>query len=375
MNLRKKINYNLINIPGWRTNRKIVVIESDDWGSIRMPSKEVYNALLKKGIRVDNCPYCRYDSLASEEDLSALFDILTSFKDKNGNHPVITANSVVANPDFGKIKDSGFQEYYYEKFTDTLKKYPNHAHSFELWKEGMRSNIFHPQFHGREHLNVLFWMESLKRGDEITIKAFEEEVWGMEFYFDGEPRTNFMAGLDYVRKKDEQFLKQSIIEGMNIFNQSFGYYSKSFIANCYIWDDYIERILKKEGVVYLQGSPFQSYPLFIQKNKNKKGKYHYTGEKNKYNQKYLVRNCFFEPSQYPKIDWVDNCMKRINIAFRWHKPAIISMHRLNVIGSICKENQYRGLKSLKELLNDIKKKWPEVEFMTSVQLGDLMSEK
>ena len=31
----------LINIPGWRTNRHIVVIESDDWGSIRMPSCEV----------------------------------------------------------------------------------------------------------------------------------------------------------------------------------------------------------------------------------------------------------------------------------------------------------------------------------------------
>lgn len=29
---------NFSNLPGWRTNRKIVVIESDDWGSIRMPS-------------------------------------------------------------------------------------------------------------------------------------------------------------------------------------------------------------------------------------------------------------------------------------------------------------------------------------------------
>ena len=38
----RNIFHNLLSIPGWRTNRHIVVIESDDWGSIRMPSKEVY---------------------------------------------------------------------------------------------------------------------------------------------------------------------------------------------------------------------------------------------------------------------------------------------------------------------------------------------
>ena len=36
----------ITNIKGWRTNRKIVVIESDDWGTIRMSSKEAFNSLL-----------------------------------------------------------------------------------------------------------------------------------------------------------------------------------------------------------------------------------------------------------------------------------------------------------------------------------------
>lgn len=99
-NFRSSLARHLVNYKGWQTTRKIIVIESDDWGSIRMPSKEIYDNLLKSGIRVDRCPYNRYDSLASEEDLSALFDVLTSFRDMNGNHPVITANTVVANPDF-----------------------------------------------------------------------------------------------------------------------------------------------------------------------------------------------------------------------------------------------------------------------------------
>lgn len=51
--LRKTINRHYRNLSGWKTNRKIIVIESDDWGSIRMPSKEVYELFLSKGFPID----------------------------------------------------------------------------------------------------------------------------------------------------------------------------------------------------------------------------------------------------------------------------------------------------------------------------------
>ena len=51
------------NVPGWRTKRKIVVIESDDWGSIRMSSLEAFNNLLKAGMRENLNHYNLYDSL------------------------------------------------------------------------------------------------------------------------------------------------------------------------------------------------------------------------------------------------------------------------------------------------------------------------
>ncbi len=78
--LKHTIGRHWHNIPGWRTNRKIVVFESDDWGSIRMPSRKVYKHLLKNGIPVDKCPFSKYDSLASEEDLTALFEVLSKHK-------------------------------------------------------------------------------------------------------------------------------------------------------------------------------------------------------------------------------------------------------------------------------------------------------
>lgn len=58
---------NLSNIPGWRTNRKIVVIESDDWGSLRMSSIKAYQDLKNKGVSLDKgagARYNQYDTLA-----------------------------------------------------------------------------------------------------------------------------------------------------------------------------------------------------------------------------------------------------------------------------------------------------------------------
>ena len=101
-----KLISSFTDIPGWRTKRHIVVIESDDWGSIRMPSIESYNRLLAAGIRVDKCHYCTNDTVASTDDLELLFEVLTSVKDKNGKAAVITANSLVANPDFDRIKNT-----------------------------------------------------------------------------------------------------------------------------------------------------------------------------------------------------------------------------------------------------------------------------
>ena len=51
--LAKKIKNTYINQMGFHTNRKILVIDSDDWGSIRMPSRNVYETLLVDGDCVD----------------------------------------------------------------------------------------------------------------------------------------------------------------------------------------------------------------------------------------------------------------------------------------------------------------------------------
>ena len=87
------------------------------------------------------------------------------------------------------------------------------------------------------------------------------------------------------------------------------------------------------------------------------------------------RNCKFEPAKNHNIDWVDQCLSEIKIAFRWGKPVVIDSHRVNYIGSISPENRDYSLKELKCLLKEIVKRWPEVEFVNSEQLYNEMLKK
>jgi hypothetical protein len=88
----------------------------------------------------------------------------------------------------------------------------------------------------------------------------------------------------------------------------------------------------------------------------------------------MSRNCFFEPS-LEGVDWVTSCLKDIERAFRWKKPAVISSHRVNFIGGLNPKNRETSLIEFKKLLNAIVVNWPEVEFKSSAELGDLIAGK
>jgi len=368
--LRKSVTRHLINIPGWRTKRKIIVFESDDWGAVRMSSEKMLSKLLISGIQVQKCHYVQNDSLASEEDLIRLFGLLSRFKDSQGKSPIITANVIMTNPNFKKILESDFKEYHYEIFTETLEKYPEHKNSFDFWKKGVKEGLFHLQFHGREHIQVKRWMKFLKDSESDTRKAFEAGVFGLSTSVTSEKRKSYLASYDWDDDESRNFVLESIPEGLSLFKSLFGYQSLSAIAPNYVWHKDVEKVLKENGVRYLQGSSVQKSPTLT--NDGFKKNRHYTGQKNNLGQIYLVRNCMFEPCSSPNEDWVSKCLHEIQTALFWNKPAIISIHRVNFIGFIKPTNRDTNLKRFERLLKEILRKWPDVEFMTSDQLGEMI---
>ena len=369
--LKKRLRSHVINAHGWRTSKKIVVIESDDWGAIRLPERELLGKLKGWGIDIDGDYYLKNDALASEEDLQRLFDILRSNITGQGSRPVITANTIMGNPDFGKIETDRFETFHFEHFTETFKRYPNHQGAFQLWKKGMKEKLFHPQFHGREHLHVHRWMRGLQDRSSETSKLFNEKLFAVCGSASTENRKSYMAAYEWDEDEDRDFTVQSIREGLKLFEETFGYKSLSAIAPNYTWNGEMEKAYAEGGVRYLQGGTVQRSPV-IGKESNDLIRHH-LGEKNSLGQTYLVRNCTFEPSAAPDKEWVESCLKEIKTAFTWRKPAIIASHRVNFIGYINPENRDRNLKLLDELLQKIIKTWPDVEFMTSEQLGELAS--
>jgi hypothetical protein len=371
-NLLQSFKSNLLNIPGWKTNRKIIVIESDDWGTIRTSSKKSLKKI-QENFDIELNPYILNDSLESEDDLIALFETIASIKNNIGQSPIITANSLVANPDFEKIQQSNFKHYHYEHVTETFKNTNGSFNCIDLWKNGIHENIFKPQFHGREHLNVSLWMKLLQF-DNLTKMMFEDKFWGIVKRGERDfVKKNSMAGCNYSSENELEFLKKSILEGLDIFESILGYKSKSFIANNYIWDEKIEEILKIKDVLYIQGQSFELYPAYKREIIKKNGKRNFLGTKNKFGQIYLTRNCSFEPFMDSSFnESISSCLKEVDYSFRWNRPAIISTHRVNYIGRLNENNRKVGLQKLKVLLESIIKKYPNVEFLSSDKLGDFI---
>lgn len=355
-------------MKGVKLDRKILVIESDDWGTVRMPSKEVYEKFLADGIRVDLCPYNKYDTLESVADLEATYETLARIKDHKGNTPVITANTLMANPDFDKIRESGFSNYYFKPFITTFEEYYPGEKTFDIWKQGVDNNFLCPQLHGREHLNPEMWLDEVRNNDHVR-KAFDHDFFGLSMVTSPLVNKPYLASLIYGDEKGKQAVEQALSDAALIFKDTFGFTSKSFIAPLYTWDDALEPAMHKNGIKYIQAANSHKYYDYNTNKRSKKGSAF--GTKNADGQIYLTRNCDFEPSLLKNSDGIDACFRQIENAFFWKKPAVLSTHRLNFIGGLVEDNRTKNLKSLEVLLKKVLEKYPETEFMSSAQLGEI----
>ena len=352
---------------GFHTKRHLVVIESDDWGSIRMPSAEVYRKLQKAGDHPENDAFLRNDCLENVADLTALFAVLTSVKDKNGSPAVMTANFAMANPDFDKI-DPINDAYFFEPFTDTYKRYYPDQNVFSCVQDGIKSSCFVPQLHCREHMNVNRWMNDLKQQKYDTVIAFQNHMIGTGASFSQENPFGYMDAFNSNFTSDAE-LSNVVHEAMELFENTFGKKSETFVASCFVWNDALEKALCEVGVRGIQSGCWQNLPVCTEEGNALRRKLRFTGQKNRIGQVYTVRNCTYEPAyQQTPMKSAKECLDQIMRAFHNRKPAIINSHRFNYIGSINRENARENLKGLSWLLQTIIENIPDAEFISTAEL-------
>ena len=371
--MKQFILNNLKNIYGWKTKRRIVVISVDDYGNVRLDSKKARKTMDKVGMKVYS-RFDAYDTLETGEDLEILYDTLQSVKDKNGNYAVFTPFAIPCNIDFEKMKAIGYEDYVYEILPVTYEKLAAfdasaYKDAWKLWQEGICNGLMAPQFHGREHFNLKVFNKKLKNKDKDLLTALQNRSY-TSIRDTGYATISITAAFEFWDFSENTAFNEIIVDGLHRFKEVFGYSSRHFNAPGGREHPCIHEVLHKNGIDFLDA------PLVKHEHQGL-GKYkkvlNYTGKRNILGMTYQVRNVVFEPTEDRGFNWVDYSIKQIEAAFRWNRPAIISSHRVNFCGHIDPMNRKKGISALRELLKKIVNKWPDVEFMSSVALGDLIA--
>jgi hypothetical protein len=361
-----------LNIAPPYLDGRYLVIESDDWGSIRTSSNKALDNLRREGINVDDSLYAKIDALESNDDLCCLYEVLSRFKGGDGKPAKFTFNNVLGNPDFDRIRDSGFEDYYWEPFNETLDKYPEHDQVYRLYRQGMDEELIQVQYHAREHVNIRRWLKDLRENRGHTRLAFDNEMFTYPFADKRDEKyIEYMCVYDMSNPDEIEEMCAFTKEGLDYFEKMWSFRSISFIAPCYIWPPAIEKTLAEQGVKMLQGIYYQFEPVPGKKYKRHS---HHFGKQNKYGQIYSVRNIVFEPFVDDGNYWEEKALERINLSFMLKKPAIISSHRANYIGFLDPRNREMNLKRLSSLLSRVLQKWPDVCFISTDQLATIMLE-
>ena len=350
---------------GKRLKKKYLIIESDDWGLNRMPSKMAFDQLQASGFPVDTCAYNTYDALETKEDIAHLHEFSNSFKDVNGSPLQITANFIMVNPDFEGIRNSQYEQYQYHDVRQTYLKNQGGLETLEAIKKAYQLGTFLPQLHGREHLQVYHWLSALRQGDNETQLAFDAGVFGHPSTYAKKTGVHFLSAFHISNREELAFAGQSVQEAVSLFRDTFGFTSKTFIAPRYIWPVELEPYFKQGGIETLQGTLVQLRPEIGKSTFKLNKRINWMGKRNYNGLNYLTRNVFFEPTQNPDFPWEKDALRRIETAFFWGKPAIISMHRLNFMGGFSEENRIRSLERLGIVIAQVQKKYKNVVFSTS----------
>lgn len=249
--MKQTLKKHLINLRGKKLKEKFLVLESDDWGAIRIPNIKVRDWLYEKNNINKKDPFSRYDTLESENDYEALFEVLNRFIDCRGNHPILTANFIMNNPDFDAIKSNDFKQYYSQPYTETYKSYYGSSKTEEILREGINNNLVKPQFHGTEHLNVVKWMNNLNQNNASFREAFDLKCYAVDDLSSNNRRGNLMAAYDYDTNEELEYIRKSIVLGLEQFEEIFGFKSLSITFRGSFWGYDILKRLNEKGIILI----------------------------------------------------------------------------------------------------------------------------
>ncbi|HZW58571.1 MAG TPA: hypothetical protein VFF30_19955 [Nitrososphaerales archaeon] len=357
--------FSISNSSDWK-NVHAVVFESDDWGFCgenKNPSSSERLARLGYELRGKGSGDSYYNTLEKTEDLENLYEVLSSFSDGLGRHPVFTANFVVTNPDFERIKAGNFSEYHTIPISLGFPKSWDSGKSLrQTWRSGIEKKVWMPEFHGYSHFNYQNWLKGLRKGDKKLRDFFEEEMIASSRDYPtlSEYVTNPGTGTFASRKEQSS----TVSRGCEIFRFTFGYPARSTIPPSDIWNIDTEMAFLHSNLHYVQSertrysSALGLFRIDFASTFNiVKSAILLLGPLTK-----LYRNVRLELN-----DDESEVLETSNYLFKIGSPVVVGTHRVNYVSGIDRNLAERGRKKLRTYLKAISEDSRTV-FMTSSEL-------
>lgn len=334
----------------------MLAIESDDWGTERTRSAGDGQALRKARLGLADQSGL-VDGLETRDDVAALCEVLSAYKDRLGRPAVMTVNFVLANADFDNVAESGYQRMAAKSIVDGWNHESDGARLWQAYRSGIDAGLLVPQFHGHLHFCPETWLAQLRDGEPATRLAFDRCMIGPMYEASG-LRT---MGVSSVYNREEEVIRRHASEGMRLFRAAFGRDSVTTIAPRYVWrSPETELIMAEHGVRAMQGKQWQYLP-------DGRCRAHYIGQRGAGGMLYLVRNCDLEPVAGGTT--VESCMRQVAVAFSRGLPAVLCSHRINYTSRVSAGVRDKGLAVLDEVLRQVVTRYPNVEFVGSDALA------
>lgn len=348
-NFSSRVLQRLHHWANWRCKELVVVFESDDWGLERKACADLLQ------------PYGEpsewaYEQTESEDDLEKLYKVLENHKDEDQRHPCFTANFVTANPDFEKIRQGGFTEYYDISISDQNKKLKS------KWIEGMHREAFLPQYHARSHFWTDAWLQDLRENIPGSRKLFDKACHGGLSLLKQE---EWRYHSEYIFwKTAEQMQRGQLLDwletGLNFFQDCFGFASLSTIAPNYIFTPVTTQAWSDNGIKFAQGA---GYRIVRGTHGEKHVTSHVLGERLPGNVLSMIRNVKFDPRPQRPGHGFENTFALIQKLLPHNIPIMIDTHRINYVGPW----KDKALEELNSLLQALMPYQPR--FLTTMELG------
>ena len=169
--------------------RPIVILQSDDWGRVGIPSLDVLDELRSLGFPVQRSRWDFY-GLETVEDIERLAELLTQVRDSDGRPACLTANFVMANADLRRIRTGGWQEFASISIERGFPQ-PWQDDLVPAYKRAIAANVFYPSLHGFTHFNIAAMMKAFRDPGDLGKRALALAERDIPYLRSVTPEFNF----------------------------------------------------------------------------------------------------------------------------------------------------------------------------------------